>query len=59
MKTKSLKDFAKQIEIHKDAIAKERDALRALLDYANEVCDLTSEALEALESAVDTISQQL
>lgn len=55
--TKNLKGLLKQIKKHKEAIAKERDALREILEDVEDVVGSMNEGVIALESAIDTMSQ--
>ncbi len=56
MKTKDIK---RDIEKHIKAISKHRDALRNLIDIADTISTDCGEAIASLESAVDTLSQNL
>jgi ABC-type transporter Mla subunit MlaD len=55
MKTKS--SLVREINAAKKRIAKERDRLRELLEDANSILQTTDEAVDALEAAVDSLSQ--
>lgn len=54
-----IKKLVNQIELHKNKIAKERDALRDLQDEIEELADCESEAVRDFEHAIDTLSQYL
>ena len=56
-KRMSIKGLKKAIEHHKREIAKHRDALRELISDAEAVADSCGDAVESLDSAVDTLSQ--
>ena len=54
----TLKSIMKQLEKHRDRISKERDSLRdVVLEYESlaEVCDT---AIEDLNRAIDSLSEQ-
>jgi F0F1-type ATP synthase membrane subunit b/b' len=59
MKTRSLATLTKILNKHAANIAKERDALRELQDEIEEILHPANRAIEALENAVDAISEQL
>jgi hypothetical protein len=62
MKTKtrhSRKSLQRKLEAHIKAISRERDELRKLVDDASDVLGDTDEAVQSLQSAVDTLSQQM
>lgn len=59
MKTRSLATLRKLLNKHAANIAKERDALRALQDEIEEILDPTNRAIEALEEAVEAISETM
>ncbi len=46
------KSFIKQIEIHRNNIAKERDALRDLISDGQDLLNLSTEGCELLEEAI-------
>lgn len=48
-----------KIKAHMKVIGKERDALRALVEDAEEVLTSCNEAYESLESAVELLSRHL
>lgn len=56
---KRRQSIVRQINMHKRAIAKHRDALRELVDDAQTVADCCEEAVTNLEAAADTLSQYL
>lgn len=49
----------KKIELHKDAIAKHRDALRDICADLKSVLQSTDTAVEELELAIQTLSEYL
>ena len=51
--------LVRDIQKHKDAIAKHRDALRALVADAEQVAECCDSAVSDLDSAIDTLSQYL
>lgn len=51
------KQLIKAIEKHRDAIAKERDALRELISDALALGDSSEEAVAALDTAIDSLSE--
>lgn len=53
------KTIIKSIEKHKDAIAKHRDALRDLLEDLENIVDSCDCGVQALEGAIDDLSQYL
>lgn len=56
---KTPKWFETKINRAKAKIAKDRDELRALLEEANDITETCDEAIEALESAADSLSKYL
>ena len=56
---KTNKSMFARIERAKKAIAKQRDELRSIIEDAETIAESCDEALEALESATDTLSQYL
>lgn len=56
---RSLSGFRRQVENHKKAIARERDALRDLIADANEIETDATEAIDQLEDAIDSLSRNL
>jgi hypothetical protein len=51
------KQFIKQVEKHRDAIGKERDKLRELIGGAEDLAFASEEAMDALNSAIDSLSE--
>ena len=54
-----MRKWLKRVEIHKDAIAKHRDALRELVTSIDGLDEMCSDAIDSLEYAIDRISEQL
>ncbi len=50
------RNLVARIKRHKDAIAKHRDALRDIMDDVEAVVDSSSEGIQLLEAAVDSLS---
>jgi bacterioferritin (cytochrome b1) len=60
MISKKQKDtFIKKLKGHVEVIAKNRDAIRDLISEFEEICENCDEAIDELESALDTLSQHL
>jgi flagellar basal body-associated protein FliL len=59
MKTVKMKALLKQLKSHREVIAKERDALRALLDEFDAVALATDEGIESLDNAIQAFSEQV
>lgn len=66
IKNKHWAAIAARVEKHKERIAKERDALRAIIEYAEEIATNCDEAVEELtncvrniEDAADSLSKYL
>ena len=57
-KTTELKPLLKRLEKHRNNIAKERDALRELYDEIEALLDPTNRGVEALDDAIESISEQ-
>jgi ABC-type transporter Mla subunit MlaD len=53
------KQILLRIKQHTDRIAKERDALRELIDEATAIMDSCEQAEENLQAAADALSQYL
>jgi len=53
------RDIVKSIKFHKDEIAKHRDSLRAIYSELGDVLESTERGVEALEEAIDTLSENL
>lgn len=58
MATSKLKCLLKQIEKHRDAIAKERDALRELQGEIQDLLEPTNRGVESLDDAIQAFSEQ-
>jgi hypothetical protein len=56
---KHLKQLRIKLEKHKTVIAKERDALRDLQDEIESILEPTDRGVEALQEAIDSISEQV
>ena len=56
--SKSLASIPKQIKRHRDRIVKDRDALRLLVEEIEDFLEPTDRAIEALDDAVDALSEQ-
>jgi len=52
-----IRKVIKQIEAHKAKVAKERDALREILDGIADLDDSFSRAIDDLDSAIDALSE--
>lgn len=52
-------ELLKSLKKHRDAIAKERDALRELLEDFQQIEDCATAGLESLDNAIETFSEQL
>ena len=55
----SVKSLQAQIELRKNAIADQRDKLRALVSDVEDICAEADEAVQCLEQAVDALSKYL
>lgn len=53
------KDIVGKLKFHKDEIAKHRDELRALYYELEDTFDSVNRGVEALEEAVDILSENL
>lgn len=58
-KMRSRRSLAAEISYHKKEIAKHRDALRGLIEDATAVVDCCDDAKNALEDAINVLSQYL
>ena len=56
---KNLKCLMKQLTKHRNAIAKERDALRELQSEIEDLREVTTRGVEALDDAIQAISEQV
>ncbi|MFA5340279.1 MAG: hypothetical protein WC332_00740 [Clostridia bacterium] len=59
MDKKQLKNLVKQIEKHKNNIAKERDALNDLISEFEDIAYNCDSAGHSLQEAIDELSQYL
>lgn len=58
MKNRTLKQITKQLEIHRSAIAKERDAMRELIYEIESLLEPVEDGLTDLEFAIEKFSEQ-
>lgn len=58
-KCKTKRSILREVNRHKAAIAKHRDALRDLIEDAEAVSESCDDAVRSLESAADALSQNL
>ena len=56
--TPKLKTLLKQLEKHRTAIGKERDALRELHEEIESLLDPVNRGVEALDDAITALSEQ-
>ena len=57
MTTDKVKKFMKQIEIHRNAIALDRDKLRTTIEEMEDLQGCCSEAVELLDEALEKLSE--
>lgn len=54
---KVMQNLSKQLEKHRNNLAKERDAMRELMSEIEEIEGVCDVAKECLDEAIDTLSQ--
>ncbi len=54
-----MKELIRALKTHKKRIASERDAIRDIQDKADELAEASVRADEALEEAIDALSEQV